>query len=146
MKVMGMKRTNYDTNIFSKCVNDLDRVNVIMKVCNCSKLEAIRILDLMKDEYEREGHKIMIYSEDRKRVGTLIRILLNIDIKKEAEMLGVKPNTIYQFELGKFSSAKIERWYDFYYQKLNLEDILVKVGCFKTFTRWEEYLDQKGDK
>lgn len=146
MKVMGMKMTNYDTNIFSKCVNDLDRVNVIMKVCNCSKLEAIRILDLMKDEYEREGHKIMIYSEDRKRVGTLIRILLNIDIKKEAEMLGVKPNTIYQFELGKFSSAKIERWYDFYYQKLNLEDILVKVGCFKTFTRWEEYLDQKGDK
>lgn len=146
MKVMGMKMTNYDTNIFSKCVNDLDRVNVIMKVCNCSKLEAIRILDLMKDEYEREGHKIMIYSEDRKRVGTLIRILLNIDIKKEAEMLGVKPNTIYQFELGKFSSAKIERWYDFYYQKLNLEDILVKVGCFKTFTRWEEYLDQKEDK
>lgn len=143
MKVIGLKQTNYDSSIFSKCVNDIDRVNVIMKVCNCSKLEAIRILELMKDECEKEGHKLMIYSKDRKRVGTLIRTLLNIDIKKEAEMLGVKPNTIYQFELGKFSSAKIERWYDFYYQKLNLEDILVKVGCFKTFTKWEQYLDKE---
>ena len=102
MKVMGMKMTKYDNNIFSKCVNDIDRVNVIMKVCNCSKLEAIRILDLMKDEYEKEVHKLMIYSKDIKRVGTLISTLLNIDIKKEAEMLGVKPNTIYQFELDKF--------------------------------------------
>ena len=88
----------------------------------------------------------MIEKSQRQRVGTLIRTLLELDVKKEAEMIGVKPNTIYQYELGKFSSAKIERWYDFYYQKLNLEGILVKVGCFKTFTRWEQYLDNKEDK
>ena len=89
----------------------------------------------------------MIEKSQRQRVGTLIRTLLNINIKKEAEMLGVKPNTIYQYELGKFSSANIEKWYNFYYEKLNLEKILVNVGCFKTFSRWEQYLDtNKGDK
>ena len=88
----------------------------------------------------------MIEKSQRQRVGTLIRTLLEIDVKKESEMIGVKPNTIYQYELGKFSSSNIEKWYSFYYEKLSLEKILVNVGCFKTFTRWEEYLDQKGDK
>ena len=85
----------------------------------------------------------MIEKSQRQRVGTLIRTLLEIDVKREAELIGVKPNTIYQYELGKFSSAKIERWYDFYYQKLNIEKILVNVGCFKTFNRWEQYLDKE---
>lgn len=85
----------------------------------------------------------MIEKSQRQRVGTLIRTLLEIDVKKEAEMIGVKPNTIYQYELGKFSSANIEKWYDFYYKKLNIEKILVNVGCFKTFTRWEKYLDKE---
>ena len=85
----------------------------------------------------------MIEKSQRQRVGTLIRTLLEIDVKKEAEMIGVKPNTIYQYELGKFSSANIERWYEFYYKKLNLEKILVNVGCFKTFSRWEQYLDKE---
>ena len=85
----------------------------------------------------------MIEKSQRQRVGTLIRTLLEIDVKKEAEMIGVKPNTIYQYELGKFSSANIEKWYDYYYQKLSIEKILVNVGCFKTFTRWEQYLDKE---
>ena len=88
----------------------------------------------------------MIEKSQRQRIGTLIRTLLELDVKKEAEMIGVKPNTIYQYELGKFSSANIEKWYDFYYKKLSLEKILTNVGCFKAFTRWEEYLDNKGDK
>ena len=85
----------------------------------------------------------MIEKSQRQRVGTLIRTLLEIDVRKEAEMIGVKPNTIYQYELGKFSSANIEKWYNFYYEKLNLEKILVNVGCFKTFSRWEHYLDKE---
>lgn len=85
----------------------------------------------------------MIEKNQRQRVGTLIRTLLEIDIKKESEMLGVKPNTIYQYELGKFSSANIEKWYKFYYEKLNIERILINVGCFKSFARWEQYLDKE---
>lgn len=85
----------------------------------------------------------MIEKSQRQRVGTLIRTLLEIDVKKEAEMIGVKPNTIYQYELGKFSSSNIQKWYEFYYSKLNIEKILVNVGCFKTFSRWEQYLDKE---
>lgn len=85
----------------------------------------------------------MIEKSQRQRVGTLIRTLLEIDVRKEAELIGVKPNTIYQYELGKFSSSNIEKWYNFYYEKLNLEKILINVGCFKAFTKWEEYLDNK---
>ena len=88
----------------------------------------------------------MIEKSQRQRVGTLIRTLLELDVKKEADMIGVKPNTIYQYELGKFSSSNIEKWYNFYYQKLNLEKILTNVGCFKAFTRWEEYLDNREEK
>lgn len=88
----------------------------------------------------------MIEKSQRQRVGTLIRTLLELDVKKEAEMIGVKPNTIYQYELGKFSSSNIEKWYNFYYEKLNIEKILVNVGCFKTFSRWEQYLDSKEEK
>ena len=88
----------------------------------------------------------MIEKSQRQRVGTLIRTLLEIDVKREAELIGVKPNTIYQYELGKFNSANIEVWYDFYYKKLNIEKILTNVGCFKAFTRWEEYLDSKENK
>lgn len=85
----------------------------------------------------------MIEKSQRQRIGTLIRTLLEIDVKREAELIGVKPNTIYQYELGKFSSSNIEKWYNFYYEKLNLEKILINVGCFKAFTRWEEYLDNR---
>ena len=88
----------------------------------------------------------MIEKSQRQRVGTLIRTLLELDVKKEADMIGVKPNTIYQYELGKFSSSNIEKWYNFYYEKLNLEKILTNVGCFKAFTRWEEYLDNREEK
>ena len=88
----------------------------------------------------------MIVKEQRHRIGVLIRTLLEISVNKQAEMLGVAPNTIYGYEAGKFNSANIEVWYDFYYKKLNIEKILINVGCFKAFTRWEEYLDQKGDK
>ena len=88
----------------------------------------------------------MIEKSQRQRVGTLIRTLLELDVKKEADMIGVKPNTIYQYELGKFSSSNIEKWYNSYYEKLNLEKILTNVGCFKAFTRWEEYLDNREEK
>ena len=85
----------------------------------------------------------MISKEQRHRVGVLIRTLLEISVNKQAEILGVAPNTIYGYESGKFNSANIEAWYNFYYEKLNIEKILINVGCFKTFTRWEEYLDNK---
>ena len=66
----------------------------------------------------------MIAKEQRHRVGVLIRILLEINVNKQAEILGVAPNTIYGFEAGKFNSANIEAWYNFYYEKLNIEKIL----------------------
>lgn len=86
----------------------------------------------------------MIEINKRQRIGVLIRTLLEIDIKKEAEMIGVSTNSIYQYELGKFNSKKIEAWYDFYYEKLGLQQILINVGCFKSFARWEQYLDNGG--
>ena len=88
----------------------------------------------------------MIVKEQRHRIGVLIRILLDINVNKQAEILGVAPNTIYGFEAGKFNSANIETWYNFYYEKLNIERILNNVGSFKSFERLEEYLDNKEDK
>ena len=88
----------------------------------------------------------MIVKEQRHRIGVLIRILLDINVNKQAEILGVAPNTIYGFEAGKFNSANIETWYNFYYEKLNIEKILINVGSFKSFERLEEYLDNKEDK
>lgn len=88
----------------------------------------------------------MIVKEQRHRIGVLIRTLLEISVDRQAEMLGVAPNTIYGYESGKFNSSKIETFYSFYYNKLNIEKILTNVGCFKAFTRWEEYLDNKEEK
>lgn len=85
----------------------------------------------------------MIVKEQRHRIGVLIRTLLELSVNEQAKMLGVAPNTIYGFESGKFNSANIEAWYNFYYEKLNIEKILVNVGCFKTFSRWEQYLDKE---
>lgn len=85
----------------------------------------------------------MIVKEQRHHIGVLIRTLLEISVTKQAEMLGVAPNTIYGYEAGKFNSSNIEVWYDFYYNKLNIEKILINVGCFKAFTKWEEYLDKE---
>ena len=73
----------------------------------------------------------MIVKEQRHRVGVLIRTLLDISVNNQAEMIGVAPNTIYGFEAGKFNSANIETWYNFYYEKLNIEKILINVGSFK---------------
>lgn len=88
----------------------------------------------------------MFCVEQRQKIGNLIRILLEIDVKKEAEMLGVKPNTVYQYELGKFSSAHIDKWYKFYYEKLDIEKMLINVGYFKSSSRWDQYIDIKEDK
>ena len=88
----------------------------------------------------------MIVKEQRHRIGVLIRTLLELSVNQQADMLGVAPNTIYGYEAGKFNSANIEAWYNFYYEKLNIEKILINVGCFKAFTRWKEYLDNKEDK
>ena len=66
----------------------------------------------------------MIVKEQRHKVGVLIRTLLDISVNNQAEMIGVAPNTIYGFEAGKFNSANIEAWYNFYYEKLNIEKIL----------------------
>ena len=68
--------------------------------------------------------KIMIVKEQRHKVGVLIRTLLDISVNNQAEMIGVAPNTIYGFEAGKFNSANIEKWYNFYYEKLNIDKIL----------------------
>ena len=73
----------------------------------------------------------MIVKEQRHKVGVLIRTLLDISVNNQAEMIGVAPNTIYGFEAGKFNSANIETWYNFYYEKLNIEKILINVGSFK---------------
>lgn len=73
----------------------------------------------------------MIVKEQRHKIGVLIRTLLDISVNNQAEMIGVAPNTIYGFESGKFNSANIETWYNFYYEKLNIEKILINVGSFK---------------
>ena len=69
----------------------------------------------------------MIVKEQRHKIGVLIRTLLDINVNRQAEMIGVAPNTIYGFEAGKFNSANIEAWYNFYYEKLNIK-ILINVG------------------
>ena len=66
----------------------------------------------------------MIVKEQRHKIGVLIRTLLDISVNNQAEMIGVAPNTIYGFEAGKFNSANIEAWYNFYYEKLNIEKVL----------------------
>ena len=66
----------------------------------------------------------MIVKQQRHKVGVLIRTLLDISVNNQAEMIGVAPNTIYGFEAGKFNSANIEKWYNFYYEKLNIDKIL----------------------
>lgn len=80
----------------------------------------------------------MIEKSKRRRIGTLIRTLLDIDINTQAKILNVAPNTIYGYESCKFNSKHIEDWYNIYYEKLNIKEILIKVGTFKLFNKIED--------
>lgn len=88
----------------------------------------------------------MIRPEQRKRVGSLIRTLLNINISNQAKLMNVSVNSIYGFEACKFNSVLMQEWYDNYYNKLGLEKILTNVGLVKAFSRWEELVDNLANK
>ena len=85
----------------------------------------------------------MIQVKDRKKIGNLIRILMDWDKKKMAKELDITYNSLVTYEDGRFNSHRIDKFYQFYYKELNIEKILINVGCFRTFNKLNEYLGGK---
>ena len=85
----------------------------------------------------------MIPVENRKKIGNLIRILMDWDKQKMAKELDISYNSLVTYESGRYNSQRIDKFYQFYYKELNIEKILVNVGCFRTFNKLNEYLAGK---
>ena len=85
----------------------------------------------------------MIQAKDRKKIGNLIRILMDWDKKRMAKELDITYNSLVTYEDGRFNSQRIDKFYQFYYKELNIEKILVNVGCFRTFNKLNERLGGK---
>lgn len=85
----------------------------------------------------------MIQVKDRKKIGNLIRILMDWDKKRMARELDITYNSLVTYEDGRFNSQRIDKFYQFYYKELNIEKILVNVGCFRTFNKLNDYLGGK---
>ena len=77
----------------------------------------------------------MIQVKDRKKIGNLIRILMDWDKQKMAKELDISYNSLVTYESGRYNSQRIDKFYQFYYKELNIERILVNVGCFRTFNK-----------
>ena len=82
----------------------------------------------------------MIQAKDRKKIGNLIRILMDWDKQKMAKELDISYNSLVTYESGRYNSQRIDKFYQFYYKELNIEKILINVGCFRTFNKLNEYL------
>ena len=80
----------------------------------------------------------MIQAKDRKKIGNLIRILMDWDKKKMAKELDITYNSLVTYEDGRFNSQRIDKFYKFYYDELGIEKILVKVGCSRIFNKLNE--------
>ena len=85
----------------------------------------------------------MIQVKDRKKIGNLIRILMDWDKQKMAKELDISYNSLVTYESGRYNSQRIDKFYQFYYKELNIEKILINVGCFRTFNTLNEYLGGK---
>ena len=85
----------------------------------------------------------MIQVKDRKKIGNLIRILMDWDKQKMAKELDISYNSLVTYESGRYNSQRIDKFYQFYYKELNIEKILINVGCFITFNKLNEYLGGK---
>ena len=85
----------------------------------------------------------MIQVKDRKKIGNLIRILMDWDKKQMSKELDITYNSLVTYEDGRFNSQRIDKFYQFYYKELNIEKILVNVGCFRTFNKLNERLGGK---
>ena len=80
----------------------------------------------------------MIPVENRRKIGNLIRILMDWDKKKMAKNLDISYNSLVTYESGRYNSNRIDKFYQFYYKELNIEKILINVGCFRTFNKLNE--------
>ena len=80
----------------------------------------------------------MIPVENRKKIGNLIRILMDWDKQKMAKELDISYNSLITYESGRYNSQRIDKFYQFYYKELNIQQILVNVGCFRTFNKLNE--------
>lgn len=85
----------------------------------------------------------MIQVKDRKKIGNLIRILMDWDKKKMAKELDITYNSLVTYEDGRFNSQRIDKFYKFYYDELGIEKILVNVGCSRIFNKLNERLGGK---
>ena len=85
----------------------------------------------------------MIQVKDRKKIGNLIRILMDWDKKQMSKELDITYNSLVTYEDGRFNSQRIDKFYQFYYKELNIEKILVNVGWFRTFNKLNERLGGK---
>ena len=85
----------------------------------------------------------MIQVKDRKKIGNLIRILMDWDKQKMAKELDISYNSLVTYESGRYNSQRIDKFYQFYYKELNIEKILVTVGCFRTFNKLNESVGGK---
>ena len=85
----------------------------------------------------------MIQAKDRKKIGNLIRILMDWDKQKMAKELDISYNSLVTYESGRYNSQRIDKFYQFYYKELNIEKILINVGCFRAFNKLNEYLGGK---
>ena len=85
----------------------------------------------------------MIPVENRRKVGNLIRILMDWDKQKMAKELDISYNSLVTYESGRYNSQRIDKFYKFYYDELGIKKILVNVGCFRTFNKLNEYLGGK---
>lgn len=81
--------------------------------------------------------------QSRKRIGQLIRTLLDCSVTDWAKVCGVSLNTIYSYEKERFNSKKLDEKYKEYYDELDCERILTHIGLFKVFNKWEEYLERE---
>ena len=80
----------------------------------------------------------MIPVENRKKIGNLIRILMDWDKKQMSKELDITYNSLVTYEDGRFNSQRIDKFYQFYYDELGIEKILVKVGCSRIFNKLNE--------
>ena len=80
----------------------------------------------------------MIPVENRRKIGNIIRILMDWDTKQMARELDISYNSLVTYESGRYNSQRIDKFYQFYYKELNIEKILINVGCFRTFNKLNE--------
>lgn len=80
----------------------------------------------------------MITVENRKKIGNLIRILMDWDKKKMAKELDISYNSLVTYESGRYNSSRIDKFYQFYYKELNIDKILINVGCSRIFNKLNE--------